>query len=79
MFKLHNEILKDDQNRNEPMFMKMERKRIITDEFKHHKGKATVLSTKSQQKAEEEKYPWEIREEQMKHEVKNMIVGKPGH
>jgi len=78
--KLNYEILKDDQVRNEPIYMKMDRKRIVNEEIRHHRGKSTnVLSPTGSKKQDEEKYPWEVREEIKQYEIKRMVAGKPGH
>lgn len=88
IYNLHHEILKDDQVRQEPMHVKMDRNRTVNNEIRHHRGKpkppspyATTKPEKTDkiEKPDEQKYPWEVREEIKQYEIKRMVAKKPGH
>ena len=60
------------------MFKKMDRKRVVAEEIRHHRGQPQIVSPDASKRPEGEKYPWEIREEIKQYEIKRMIATKPG-
>ena len=63
----------------------MERKNVVMEEHRYNRGRLIGNSKTSEYAASStkadmpEKYPWEIREEVSKAEMRNLIARKPHH